>query len=367
MIITHITTAHPRFDTRIFHKMCISSKISGHETTLIVADGLGSAEVSGVNIIDIGKPRSRFGRMFLTSIKAVLQARKLESQIYHLHDPELIPYVHLFESKSHVIFDFHEDVRQQILRKHYIPKFLKNSVSYIYSILESFFLKFYSGIVCATEGIALVYSEKSNKVIVRNYPLLEEFEYLHPETSTNNKIYSLVYIGGITEGRGVATLVDALEYITHDVQLHLCGPIRPAGFEAYLRSKVGWKNVVYHGNLDREPVVKILREADIGYVTLLPDPSYEEALPVKMFEYFASSVAVIASDFPIWVSLIEKDDLGIVVNPNKVHDIVAATELLLTNDEERLRLVNNGRKVFFEKYRWDFEYIKLNEFYKSLL
>jgi hypothetical protein len=40
--IAHLTSAHPRYDTRIFIKMCTSLAMSGYKVSLIVADGQGS-------------------------------------------------------------------------------------------------------------------------------------------------------------------------------------------------------------------------------------------------------------------------------------------------------------------------------------
>ncbi|WP_243465225.1 hypothetical protein [Photorhabdus temperata] len=53
MKITHMTSAHPRFDTRIFLKEC-SSLQKEHEVSLIVADGKGNEVKNNISIIDMG-------------------------------------------------------------------------------------------------------------------------------------------------------------------------------------------------------------------------------------------------------------------------------------------------------------------------
>ena len=51
MKITHLTSAHPRYDTRIFIKMCSSlAKIKNYKVSLVVADGKGDEIKNGVEI-----------------------------------------------------------------------------------------------------------------------------------------------------------------------------------------------------------------------------------------------------------------------------------------------------------------------------
>lgn len=91
--ITHLTSAHPRYDTRIFIKMCNSlAKQNNYKVSLVVADGKGDESKNGVNIIDVGaKTGGRISRMTKTVSKVFEKAKELDSDIYHLHDPELIP------------------------------------------------------------------------------------------------------------------------------------------------------------------------------------------------------------------------------------------------------------------------------------
>ena len=54
--ITHLTSAHDRYDTRIFLKMCSSlAKNIDYKVNLVVADGKGNEVKNIVNIIDVGE------------------------------------------------------------------------------------------------------------------------------------------------------------------------------------------------------------------------------------------------------------------------------------------------------------------------
>lgn len=91
MRVVHLTSAHPRDDIRIFHKECRSLTGAGHEVTLVVADGLGDDTRDGVRIVDVGRSRGRWDRIFRATKRVRDRAIGLDKDIYHLHDPELLP------------------------------------------------------------------------------------------------------------------------------------------------------------------------------------------------------------------------------------------------------------------------------------
>ena len=151
--VTHLSTVHSRYDTRIFAKMCSSLATHGHNVSLVVADNLGDEIKNGVSIIDVGaKSSGRFFRM-TTSVKKVFEkAKELDSDIYHFHDPELIPTgLKLKNLGKKVIFDIHENTDLQILEKDWIPLIFRKLTSYIYRKYEDYVCKKYDCVLIGGE------------------------------------------------------------------------------------------------------------------------------------------------------------------------------------------------------------------------
>ena len=75
---------------------------------------------------------SKFAKM------VYLKAKALDCDVYHFHDPELLPYgIKLKKAGKKVIFDSHEDVSAQIKDKPWIPKIIRGLVSSIYKAYET--------------------------------------------------------------------------------------------------------------------------------------------------------------------------------------------------------------------------------------
>ena len=61
--VCHITSAHKRYDVRIFFKQCKSLAKHGYDVTLLVSDEKENEEIDGVKIISIKfKPKNRIDR-----------------------------------------------------------------------------------------------------------------------------------------------------------------------------------------------------------------------------------------------------------------------------------------------------------------
>jgi hypothetical protein len=85
-----------------------------------------------------------------------------------------------------------------------------------------------------------------------------------------------------------------------------------------------------------------------------------------MFEYMAAGIPVIASDFPLWRSIVMGAGCGLLVNPRDPSSIAKAISYLLTHDAEAEAMGKRGRAAVKLQYNWNTEERKLLNFYASL-
>lgn len=363
--VCHVSSVHPRTDSRIFWKQCVSLVRNGFEVNFVVADGLGDSKIMGVSIWDVGKESNRLNRVIKSTEKVYNKATELNADIYHAHDPELLLVcLRLKRRGKYVIYDAHEDLPVQIKHKAYLNPLLRRMVSGSVKIVQNWMLSKISGVITATKYITDKLSEANkNCVTIHNYPILKEFR---PSNKRLQHLNEIVYVGGISKDRGIIELVKALDYVG-DVKLNLVGAFSSQVLEGEVKQLNGWSKVKAWGYCSREKVGEILAQSSLGLVTLRPIENYKVSLPIKMFEYMGAGLPVICSNFPLWEQIIEKNNCGICVDPENPVHIAKAINLLL-NDEEKMRQMSeNGLREAKAKYNWRQEEKSLLAFYGKVL
>lgn len=364
--ICHLTSAHSRFDIRIYQKECLSLS-KKYNASLVVADGQGSTNVNGVNIIDVGKPKSRKDRFFVTSNKVYKAALKLNADLYHLHDPELLLIaLKLKRLGKIVIFDAHEDLPKQVLSKPYLNRFSSKIISLSVKHYEKFICSQLDAIVTATPSIRDKFKKfAKNSIDINNYPLLGELQSIDKDWARISN--EIAYVGGISKIRGIQQAIDALVMTKTNTRLNLVGRFSDGKIYSLAQDSSGWSYVNELGQLDREQVKRVLERSVAGLVTFLPVPNHIDAQPNKMFEYMSAGIPVIGSNYPLWVSIIEGNDCGICVNPEDPKSIAQAIDKLVLDKDLAESMGKNGIKAVNEKYNWDIEEKKLFRLYDELL
>ena len=364
--VCHVTTVHSPFDTRIFHKEAKTLANAGYEV-LLIAQHDKEEIVDGTKIIPLPRPKNRLTRTLFLTKKAYKLALEQKADIYHFHDPELLPWMAKLKNKTGVkmIYDVHENVPKSVLSKHWIPRFLRRIIAFTVDIWEKRYSRKLDKIITVTESIAERF-QKEKTIIIRNTPLLIKIDKIIPIEYKKEKPI-VVYEGGMTEIRGVREIIKAATILKNEIKLWLMGPFLPPVLEEKILTEDKKEYVDYKGNLPLEEMYSFLKCADIGLLLFLPEPNHLESLPNKLFEYMAVGIPVIASNFPLWKEIIEGNNCGICVNPLNPKEIAKAVEYLIEYPEEAKRMGENGRKAVLEKYNWENEGRKLLKLYKNLL
>lgn len=367
MKVTHLTSAHPRDDMRIFHKECCSLAAAGYDVSLVVADGKGAETNKNIKIVDVGKASGRLDRVLYTTRKVFTAALAENAAIYHIHDPELIPCgVQLKKAGKKVIFDSHEDVPSQLLAKPYFNKWIAKVVSKLFYFYERWACKKFNAVVAATPFIEEKFLKiNSLSIAVNNFPILSEFSFVDKNLSVRDG-KKICYVGGISVIRGIYEIVSSMQFVKSDVSLLLGGKFSERDVELKAKSLAGWDRVQELGWLDRESIANTLAQSSAGLVTLHPVINYLDALPVKMFEYMCAGLPVIASDFPLWREIIESSKCGICVDPLDPDKIAEAINYIVSNPTVAFEMGVNGRLAVLNHYNWGVEEKKLLNLYSTL-
>lgn len=367
MKVLHITTVHPRRDTRIFYRECVSLKNSGFEVVLLVSDGKGNEINEGIEIRDIGVKSSRILN-FLTSRRKIMDVvHELQPVLVHFHDPELM-FVGNRISKIGipVIFDIHENVSAQILNKPYIAKLLRQPISKIYEILESYFIKELH-LVLAENSYYKVYKNKGkSSTVVLNMPEQIHFEkYIN--TSRNSS--EIFYIGGVSDDRGLSTTIDALKILKDrglGFFMHYIGPISDKQMSEIDTGGIS-ENINFYGRMDSKLGFEISKQCSVGLSVLKPIKNYVESYSTKIFEYMAVGLPVITSNFKLYREVVEKHECGYCIDPNSKEELADKIEMLIKDSDLVNKMGKNGIDAVSRIFNWKTEEHELLKLYKKLL
>lgn len=364
--VVHLTSVHPRHDTRIFLKECCSLVSAGYQVSLVVADGKSDEIKENVKILDVGVSNGRLGRIFKVTNHVFEKAKELDSDIYHIHDPELIPTgLRLKRLGKKVIFDAHEDVPKQLLGKPYLNPFLLRLLSSAFSLFERVTCPPFDGIITATPFIRDKYlGINPHSLDINNFPMIGELDAAVPWT---NKRAEVCYVGVVASLRGIREVVHACEFLQTPVRLNLAGSFSEPAVERNVKGYPGWSRVNELGFVDRNGVSEVLGRSVAGLVTFHPLPNHIDAQPNKMFEYMSAGIPVIASNFPLWREIVEGNDCGLCVDPLDPRAIAAAIDFMTNNPERAMQMGKNGQRAVKERYNWSIEEAKLLDFYNNLV
>ena len=362
--VCHLTSVHRYTDNRVFFKECTTLAESGYDVTL-VAPNVENHDRNGVHLVGVKGHTNRFKRIFITAFRYVYrEAKRQKADVYHFHDTELIPVGLMLRLKGkRVIYDVHENNAGAILSRSYVKSsFFKKILSFSIKVLEKGSARFFSTIVTARPDITEIF-KKHKPFTVRNFPVLPDYDSI-PDVDVDKTKTSVIYVGGMTEIRGLITLIQAFEKIDN-AELWLLGFFGNDGFRAGCESEAGWKNTKFLGSVEADQIFGYIKKADIGVVTFLPVPNHITTLANKPFEYMACGLPIVMSNFEYWQNFFK--DSALYADPADADDVREKLQTLIDNPELRNKMGEKNLHLTQTEYNWELESKVLLEAYEFVL
>jgi glycosyltransferase involved in cell wall biosynthesis len=178
------------------------------------------------------------------------------------------------------------------------------------------------------------------------------------------------FVGGLRPWHGVEALPDLLERLarTHPgVRLVVAGdgPLR-SELENVLSRRALSSRVIFTGLVAHEQVPDIIRQFDMA---LAPYPQLEHAFyfsPLKLFEYMACGVPVVAAALGQITELLQDGETGMLYPPGDMETLAERCSELLSNGALHARVGKAAAELVLSRFTWDHNAARVAELAATL-
>lgn len=371
--VCHFSSVHHISDTRVFYRECVW--LAREYDVTLVAIGQFNGTREGVRIISVPKPSGRLKRILSTTFKIYKLAKAQQADIYHFHDPELIPLAWWLKLKGKkVIYDIHENVTESMKDKPWLPfKFL---FIWLYLRFDALAARAFS-LVLAEQSYISVYKRRypdKTLTLTRNYApakLLEPYVQLNREV-TDNEV-RIFYMGTIERFYCCMEMLESIYLLNKqgiNASLTLVGWVDPGTYAAIqalpFMAEISDK-VNFTGSKDITEGYTLSQSFHIGYSFVSDNLNVSQSLPRKMYEYMHIGLPVISSGHKLYKDLVETHALGLCVANNTGVEIARAVKAMIASRGYLNQLAENNIKAARMHFNWETEYVELQKLYQSLL
>lgn len=228
------------------------------------------------------------------------------------------------------------------------------------------------GIICNSKGTESKFKQSGfkNTIALPNGVDLEYFDFvgdknnLRQELGLPIKDKIIMYTGHLYDWKGIDVLIEAA-FLNNDssIKFVIVGGTK-GDVEKYRQIifKKDLSNVILVGHVQKNIIPKYLKSADFLILPNIPinEESEKYTSPIKLFEYMASGVPIIASCLPSITEVLNKEN-SILIEPG---DSLAINKII-NSEENFISLANHAKKDVLN-YTWDVHLGKLIKFLKCV-
>ncbi len=354
--VVHLSVVHPPDDARIYERECRTLADAGYDVTYLVPGATPRRDDHGVRLAPL--PMRRRSRRFLSVPDVIAALRGIRPFVVHTHDPELLTlYPLLRPFVPRLVHDMHEFLREQVASKEYIAPRLRPYVATASAQAQRALTLLADGVVGAADAVLDDLGPRRIPTLVApNYPRLAHFEGAEPfaELADDPRL-RLVYIGALSNNRGVTLMLDVMARLDPDEALLLLGGrFASAAVEAETMTRIAGLDdrVRFLGRVGRADVPRYLASADVVWTASRPSVQYSRpTVATKVFEGAAVGLAALASDLP-GREIIRDEGFGILVPPG-VEGHLEGVRRLIADRAATAEMGARGRAAVRRAYSWE--------------
>jgi len=299
------------------------------------------------------------------------RAVEQDAELYHFHDPELIPLALLLRRRhKKVIYDVHEDYPSTINSSSWLPHRVRGTAAWFFGRLERYAAQRFSALIGANSEITRRISPfNPHTITIGNYPSFKDYPFAPGFDTARYAAGALVSFGGISGRTCTQAIVEALGLLPATVKadLLLGGSVWSKDLFTAIAQMPGWSRVTYAKLLPVSVMLERLLSASVAFILFSPEPNHFGVGSNRFFEALAAGLPVITSNFPNWEKLVNGIGCGIAVDPTDPRAIAEATLYLLSHPAEAAAMGRRGYEVAAARFNWELESCKLDQLYRQLL
>ena len=182
---------------------------------------------------------------------------------------------------------------------------------------------------------------------------------------------AIIFVGTFKPWHGIEFLIDVFNRIAAsnpNAKLILVG-------DGTLRTEIetqvdslNLKNrVILTGLVKHQEIPAFLGAADIAVLNVRVSEASSSQSPLKLFEYMAAGKAIVAPKINNIAKVLTDRETGLLVPPSNIEALKCALEILLADDQLRLRLGRAARLQALEHHSWDRTVARLEKVFNRIL
>jgi len=169
-----------------------------------------------------------------------------------------------------------------------------------------------------------------------------EAEWLGRERSTQGSY--ICYMGSLYPWKGVDTLILAMKYLTGEKLLVLGGGGRSEELKQLAQDEDVAGRVEFAGAVPRTVIRDYLARAKIAVLPNVPSVPSQFSSPLKLFEYMAYGIPIVASDMPVFEEILTHGKNAILFEPGDPLALAGAIKTLLDDPQLASRIARAARE-----------------------